>query len=108
MMGTVKRWFGAGEEAPVTVVTDEQVIREAIYNDFKRIIVACLHCWNDLPIFAHKDFTFTRTGVFPYTNDDEKAMEKIMEFSFIKFKEQLNMHLMQDVSRASMRETLAP
>jgi len=65
----------------VVVNTDEQVIRDAIYNEFKRIIVSCLHCWNDLPIFTPRDFHFTRTGVFPYSSEDDKLINAIIDKS---------------------------
>jgi hypothetical protein len=63
----VSKLFGGGGDIPIMTNTDEQIIRDAIYQEFKKIIVACLHCWNDLSIFTPKDYHFSRSGVFPYT-----------------------------------------
>ena len=70
-----KTLFGGGNDRAVVLGTiDENLIREAIYPNFKKIIVACLHCWNDLPIFTARDFNFSRSGIFPYSSEDDKAM----------------------------------
>jgi hypothetical protein len=54
-----KAVFGGGNDGTVVFGTnDENLIRETIYSDFKKIIVASLHCWNDLPIFVTRDFNF--------------------------------------------------
>lgn len=54
-----KAVFGGGNDGQVVFGNaDEILIRETIYSDFKKIIVACLHCWNDLPIFTTRDFNF--------------------------------------------------
>jgi hypothetical protein len=54
-----KAFFGGGNDGLVPLGNnDENLVRETIYSDFKKIIVACLHCWNDLPIFTSRDFNF--------------------------------------------------
>ena len=58
---------------------DEQVLRDAIYGEFKKIIVSLMHCWNDLSIFTTRDFNFTRSGIYPYSGDDDKVMNQTIE-----------------------------
>ncbi len=54
-----KTLFGGGNDGTAVLgANDESQMREMIYKDFKKIIVACLHCWNDLPIFTTRDFNF--------------------------------------------------
>ena len=82
---------GSGNEgAGILGSNEETLIRDAIYSEFKKIIVACLHCWNDLPIFTTRDFNFQRSGIYPYTNDDEKTVNSMIDKSFEKYKEQLS------------------
>lgn len=66
--------FGGGSDSPIIVNTDEQIIRDAIYSEFKKIIVSCLHCWNDMEGFIPREYHFSRSGVFPYTSQDDVAM----------------------------------
>lgn len=89
-MGKVgKAIFGGGGNEGTLAANDENLIRDTIYSDFKKIIVACLHCWNDLPIFTTRDFNFQRSGIYPYTSDDEKTVNSMIEKSYEKHKEQI-------------------
>jgi hypothetical protein len=54
-------------------------MRDSIYADFKKIIVSLMHCWNDLPIFVTRDFNFTRSGIYPSSIEDDKAMNATIE-----------------------------
>jgi hypothetical protein len=67
---------GGNEGVPVLGGNNEEnALRDSIYADFKKIIVSLMHCWNDLhEIFVTRDFNFTRSGIYPYTIDDEKDM----------------------------------
>lgn len=86
-MTKIKGIFGNTTEGPVRTNNDEQNVRDAILANLKKIIVSCLHCWNDLSIFTPREFYFSRSGVFPYFNSDETKMNEIIEFAFIKYKE---------------------
>ncbi len=82
--GKISKMLGGGSEGPVLGYSDEQIMREAIYNDFKRIIASFMHCWNDLPIFSVRNFNFARSGIFPYSSEDDKLYEKqLLHFSIL-------------------------
>jgi hypothetical protein len=49
-------------------------VKNSIYEKFPNIIVSCLYCWNELPIFLARDYHFARCGIYPYTNEDEKLI----------------------------------
>jgi hypothetical protein len=55
-------------------------MRDSIYTEFKKIIVSFVHCWNDLPIFTTRDFNLTRSGIFPYSSEDDKSMGQVIEY----------------------------
>ncbi len=71
------------------IVNENQGIRDAIYLEFQNIIVSCLYCWNDLPIFTPKNYYFSRSGIFPYNMDDEKLLAAVIEKSEPQAKESL-------------------
>ena len=56
-------------------------VRHSIFEKFPNIIVSSLYCWNDLPIFLARDYSFTRSGIYPYTIEDEKNVAAIIEKS---------------------------
>ena len=68
-------------------------VRYSIYEKFPNIIVSCLYCWNDLPIFLARDYSFTRSGIYPYTIEDEKIVAALIEKSGDKAKESLNEYI---------------
>ncbi len=78
---------GGNDGAVVLGANDENQIREAIYQNFKKIIVACLHCWNDLPIFTARDFNFQRSGIFPYSSDDDRQVSAMIDRTYERMKE---------------------
>jgi hypothetical protein len=85
---TLKAVFGGGNDVPAVFLNnDEHLIRETIHSEFKKIIVASLHCWNDLPIFVTRDFNFQRSGIYPYTAEDDKLVNAMIEKTFGKYKE---------------------
>ena len=54
-------------------------VKNAIYEKFPNIIVSCLYCWNELPIFLARDYNFARCGIYPYSNDDEKLISALVD-----------------------------
>ncbi|CDW85800.1 n-terminal domain-containing protein [Stylonychia lemnae] len=77
-------YFGTGpfkKGAEFTVTNENTAIREPIYKEFQNIIVSCLYCWNNLPIFTAKDYLFSRSGIFPYNMEDEKLLSSSIEKS---------------------------
>ena len=85
----LKGLFGGGsfKKGEFIVINERQEIKEAIYQEFQSIILSCLYCWNDLPIFIARDYLFSRSGVFPYTAEDEKLMAQIVDKATEKAKE---------------------
>lgn len=47
-------------------------VKNSIFMLFSTIIVSCISCMDDLPIYLAKDYNFKRYGVYPYTSADEK------------------------------------
>ena len=68
-------------------------VKKSIYEKFPNIIVSCLYCWNDLPIFLARDYSFTRSGIYPYTIEDEKIIAALIERSGDKAKESLSEYI---------------
>jgi hypothetical protein len=52
-----------------------KVVKEAIFNEMKNIIVSCINIWNDSDLYRVRNYFFTRMGVFPYHRDDDKRMD---------------------------------
>ena len=102
--------LGGGNEGPVLGGNnDEQSLRDAIYTDFKKIIVSLMHCWNDLPIFTTRDFNFTRSGIYPYSAEDDKAMNQNIE-RWAKVQQENNLNetrgtVSRDISTSTMATT---
>jgi hypothetical protein len=96
-----KTLFGGSSEGPVLGNNEENQIREAIYQDFKKIIVACLHCWNDLPIFTTRDFNFSRSGIFPFSSEDDKLVNQMIE-KFNKEQNSFNNSTLPNDSRGTV------
>jgi hypothetical protein len=80
-LGKISRFLGGSNDGVQMLGgnNEEQVLRDAIYGEFKKIIVSLMHCWNDLPIFTTRDFNFTRSGIYPYSGEDDKAMNNTIE-----------------------------
>jgi hypothetical protein len=86
ILGKVTKFFGGGNDGPSITQSDEQLIRESIYGEFKKLITSVVHCWNDLPIFVPRDFHFLRSGVFPYTTADDLEMSQLIQKSYLRFR----------------------
>ena len=75
------------------IIHENTDVKNSIYDKFPNIIVSCLYCWNDLPIFLARDYCFTRSGIFPYTTEDEKLIAAVIEKSGEKAKESLENYI---------------
>ena len=71
------------------IIHENTDVKNSIYDKYPNIIVSCLYCWNDLPIFLCRDYAFTRSGIFPYTAEDEKLVAAIIDKSGDKAKESI-------------------
>jgi hypothetical protein len=56
-------------------------------------LVSVLHGWNDLNIFLAREYFFMRSGVFPYTSEDEKAVATMIEKSGEKAKDRFEEYI---------------
>jgi hypothetical protein len=61
------------------------------------IIVACLNCWDDVPILDLRDFHLTRSGVFTYLSHVDK---KAAEAYTAKFKQYIGQKSVQGKARS--------
>lgn len=88
--GMFKGLFSSGAFKKVAELTSNsgEELKSAIYAKIPQILVSCLQCWNELPIFLPKEFFLMRSGILPYTNDDDRQISLMVEKSGIKdFKE---------------------
>ena len=62
-------FFGDNEN---TWITEDifKDIRIAIYKELSEILVACINCWNNLPILNWREYHFSRAGMFSYNQSD--------------------------------------
>ena len=54
-------------------------IKKKIHENLSTIMVSCIHCWNDLPIFNWSEYHFTRHGMFAYCPEDNKRINESLK-----------------------------
>mmetsp|Transcript_39177 Transcript_39177/g.37563 ORF Transcript_39177/g.37563 Transcript_39177/m.37563 type:complete len:152 (-) Transcript_39177:1959-2414(-) len=75
----VRGFFGGGGNQAVPQTYHSDLYQNSIFEKFSNIIVSCLYCWNDLPIFLPRDYCFSRGGMYAYTSQDEKLIAQMVE-----------------------------
>jgi len=75
------------------IVHENTDVKNSIYEKFPNLIVSCLYCWNDLPIFLARDYAFTRSGIFPYVANDENLIAAMIDKSGDLAKESLEEYI---------------
>lgn len=76
-----KGFFSSGAFKKVAELTNNsgEELKLAIYNKLDKILVSCLNCWGELPIFLYKDYFLMRSGVLPYSIEDDKEISIKLE-----------------------------
>lgn len=67
---------GAFKKVAELTNTSGEELKQAIYAKLDRILVSCINCWGELNIFLNKEYFLMRSGILPYTNNDEADIAK--------------------------------
>jgi hypothetical protein len=57
-------------------------VKAMIYEKIQHVFISCIFCWNHVELLNWNDYHFTRSGMFPYTQEDNRRIqEKLRQFN---------------------------